>query len=149
MAKPRRGPSAEANAPRDMLVRRDGAQDVRLTDLGCPDCRGVLSVKVESETGLLVFTCLIGHRFSSDSLLPIKEDQVESALWSAVEGCEELVLLHRELGARAEQRGARELATRHHRRADRAQANADTLRALVADDEPVSTEPDREERAGA
>jgi hypothetical protein len=59
MARPRRGPSGEAIAPRDVLLRRNGAQDGRLTDLGCPDCRGVLSVKVASDPGLLVFTCRI------------------------------------------------------------------------------------------
>ncbi len=148
MPSPRRGPAGNSSELRDGLFRR-GAHEGRLTDLGCPDCRGVLSVTEPTDTGLLVFACLIGHRFSGQSLLPIKEDQVESALWSAVEGCEELVLLHRELGARAEQRGEREAATRYYQRADQAQANADSLRKLIAEDEPAITELDRDERAGA
>lgn len=149
MPRSRRGPSGDAHEPRRGLFRRAGAADARLTDLGCPDCRGVLSVTEPIDTGLLVFACLIGHRFSGESLLPIKEDQVETALWSAVEGCEELVLLYRELGARAEQRGAREAATRYYQRADQALANAESLRKLIAEDGPATTELDRDERAGA
>ena len=67
-----------------LFCRRLGP-DSHLTELGCPDCRGVLSVTIGPETGRLAFACRVGHRFSEHSLVSIKEDQLEDALWTAVE----------------------------------------------------------------
>jgi two-component system chemotaxis response regulator CheB len=132
-----------------MLFLHAGSEEDQLTNLGCPDCRGVLAVRKETDTGLLVFACTVGHQFSHLSLLPAKEDQVETALWIAVELYEELVLLHREFSALAERRGAHEVAAAYRARADRAQAHAENLRKLIAEDAPAIVEEDRDERAGA
>jgi two-component system chemotaxis response regulator CheB len=97
------------------------------TDLGCPDCRGVLTVQEASGYGLLTFRCGVGHTFSLESLMPLKEDQVEEALWSAVELYEELAMLHHYLAARSK-------APSLVRREKSALALAKKLRAIVTMD---------------
>lgn len=111
-----------------------------LTDLGCPDCRGVLAVREEGHQGHLAFTCRVGHAFSGESLLKVKEEQVEDAMWSTIELFEELVLLHRELAARAEVNGVQHLARAFRQRIKRAEANMASLRAVIAKDSPADTD---------
>lgn len=149
MARQRRGSSRSATEAAELLFLPARSEEEQPTILGCPDCRGVLTVRKETDSGLLVFACSVGHQFSHLSLLPAKEDQVETALWIAVELYEEIVLLHREFGARAERRGAHEVAVSYRLRADRAQAHADHLRKLISEDAPAMAEEDHDERAGA
>src|SRR3954469_25076533 len=81
--------------------RSTGPTDGALTDLGCPDCRGVLATREEGKKGHLRFTCQIGHGFSQESLIAAKEEQLENSLWSCAETYEEIVRLHEELATRA------------------------------------------------
>src|SRR5688572_5852439 len=83
-----------------------------LTDLGCPDCRGVLAVQEIGDGGHLSFECRVGHAFSSESLVAAKEEQLETALWTVVELFEEMNMLHNDLAARARDSGGQELARR-------------------------------------
>jgi two-component system chemotaxis response regulator CheB len=111
------------------------ADGANLTDLGCPDCRGVLAVEVLAN-GQLSFTCRIGHAFSAESLMTAKEDELETALWTAVEIYEEVVLLEREMALRVREAGARQTAIAYERRARAALRNVTALRALIAADGP-------------
>ncbi len=61
----------------------------RLTGISCPDCYGVLTVRLERR-GHLRLTCRIGHAFTLKELLAAKEDAVEDALWTTVVRLEEL-----------------------------------------------------------
>jgi two-component system chemotaxis response regulator CheB len=54
-----------------------------LTEFTCPDCVGVLSVERENN-GHRDYSCQVGHRFSTRSLLFAKEKEVERVLWAAV-----------------------------------------------------------------
>lgn len=121
----------------------------QLTDLGCPDCRGVLALVDVGATGLMTFRCSVGHEFSLESLVPSKEDAVEKALWTTIEVYEELALLHAHL-ARARGNDSR-LAAAFERRAEQARANAEALRAIVAGDKQASLDADSPAgaRAGA
>ncbi len=84
-----------------------------LTDLGCPDCRGVLAVREEGRQGHLAFACSIGHAYSGESLISSKEEQIEDTLWSAVEVYQEIALLHaRDVGPRPCRRRRRGRRTR-------------------------------------
>src|SRR5262245_34041849 len=58
------------------------------TDLGCPDCSGVLQVAVFGPRRYLRFRCRVGHAFSGETLLEAKEEQLERALFSAGETLE-------------------------------------------------------------
>ena len=135
------GRDSEAAPP--LFCRRD-EPDSHLTELGCPDCRGVLSVTVGRDTGRLAFACRIGHRFSERSLVSIKEDQLEEALWTAVELYEEIALLHEAL-ARRNLSG--EQAAAQRARAARAAAYAATIRELVQRDGRAALERDVPDRA--
>lgn len=92
----------------------------------------------DSHAGLLVFTCRVGHAYSGESLVPLKEDQLERTLWMCVEQFEELALLHRDLAARAGALGQAEHAAAYAERAERAERLAARVRAIVSDDRPAS-----------
>ncbi len=65
----------------------------------CPDCDGPLW---ESKSGELPhFRCLVGHAFSSESLLAGESEAVERALWTAVKTLEERAALLEKLAARS------------------------------------------------
>lgn len=83
--------SAELTA---RLGRRQMDSTVTLTDLGCPDCRGVLGVSEVGEHGWLTFRCRVGHAFSVDTLLHNKEDQLEASLWGTIEVLDEIAQLY-------------------------------------------------------
>lgn len=55
-----------------------------VTELGCPDCAGVLRTRQDGENEHQEYQCHVGHRFSALSLLKGKETQLECALWSAL-----------------------------------------------------------------
>jgi two-component system chemotaxis response regulator CheB len=52
------------------------------TMIGCPACAGVLALVREDSS--YRFVCSVGHRFSYESLLEAKEDELETTLWSSV-----------------------------------------------------------------
>ena len=72
----------------------------QVTEIGCPDCSGVLSQLKDDDGPHLRFVCKVGHAYSLYSLLQAKEDQLEQALWSAislfqhVEMLDDLLLTH-------------------------------------------------------
>ena len=99
----------------------------RPTGLSCPDCFGVLSVRIQGD---LQFRCRIGHTYSLDEVIKGKEHLIEQYLWSAVTALEELVSLLREVGGGA----------RAHAFAERARTIDDLLahvRAVIADNAPT------------
>lgn len=55
-----------------------------ITEVGCPECAGVLSVMDDGEHRHREYRCHVGHRFSLRSLLQLKETQLERLLWSAL-----------------------------------------------------------------
>jgi two-component system chemotaxis response regulator CheB len=103
-----------------------------LTDLGCPDCRGVLGVAGQGESGFLLFRCRVGHAFSVESLLQLKEDELESSLWTTIELCEELASLSSYLADSADGGSHRAAAARWRRRISTARRHAAALRGIVA-----------------
>src|SRR5688572_9433807 len=78
-------PPTEVSAKVAELVPSFGRQEVpgrRLTDLGCPDCPGVLAAHTEGRKGHLTFVCRVGHVFAADTLIEAKEEALELALWN-------------------------------------------------------------------
>lgn len=113
-----------------------------MTDLGCPDCSGVLAFRRLS--GQLSFTCTVGHAFSGESLIDAKEEQLEHTLWDAVETYLELVVIHRELASQARQEGTEVLASQREARAARAEEFVERLRGILATDAVAPQEGARE-----
>jgi two-component system chemotaxis response regulator CheB len=97
-------------------------------------------VREEGDKGLLSFVCRVGHAFSSESLIKCKEEQLEDALWAAVEVYEEVALLHSEMSVRARDGGVRDLADAYQRRTKRAMTLMGELRDIIERDSPAGTE---------
>lgn len=106
-----------------------------LTDIGCPDCSGVLVLRDEGE-GLITYRCRVGHFFTDETLVPFKEEQLERAMWTAIELAECVGRLHVARVRRGAVRGA--VARAHRERAGMAVSLAVALRALFAEDRVVS-----------
>ncbi len=62
-------------------------EKTRLIDATCPDCRGPLKeVRIDH---IVEFECLVGHRFSVESVLALHTEAEERALWAAAVALEE------------------------------------------------------------
>ena len=117
---------------RGKLLASEERRD-RVTDMGCPDCSGVLALEVLGEQGHLRFCCQVGHAFSQESLMRAKEEQLERSLWSTIETYEEIKLLCQALQERAEPGDAAVYSSR----AKRAAEVSSHLRKVLAEDGPV------------
>lgn len=100
------------------------------TGYGCPDCSGALW-EVDDGTKLQ-FRCRVGHFFEPDALLDGKRDELEGALWSAINVMEERAELSRRLAIRALGRGYEETARRYQTIADDMTDQAGRIRVLLA-----------------
>src|SRR5579885_2066667 len=97
---PGRGALPQALRMRQMPALPADAREpgpARLTGLTCPECPGSLTVQAEGGDHL-VFTCRVGHTFSTQELVADKEKRVERLLWAAVEALEELSAFLRDVG---------------------------------------------------
>jgi two-component system chemotaxis response regulator CheB len=95
----------------------------------CPDCTGVLW---EHEDGKLVrFRCRIGHSFGPDALMDGKSEELESALWSAINTMEERGELAGRLANRARSHGYDDAARRYTRTAEDMRRHSGQIRQLV------------------
>jgi two-component system chemotaxis response regulator CheB len=137
MKRPGKKHERSARAVDSEPLGRAAVDDGALTDLGCPDCRGVLAVRKAGELGLVSFRCRVGHAFTAETLLPAKEDQVEEALWTAIELYGEVAMLHRWLAKRARATKQPALAVSLERRGATAEDHAKKLRSIVGEDEPA------------
>jgi two-component system chemotaxis response regulator CheB len=107
----------------------DGDEAWRPSVFACPDCTGVLW---EREDGKLIrFRCRIGHSFGPEALVDGKGDELESALWSAINTMEERGELSARLAARAQNHGYDETSRRYLETADDMRRHARQLRELV------------------
>jgi len=101
--------------------------EYRVTGLSCPDCFGVLSVRIEGD---LHFRCRIGHAYSTHEVIKGKERLIEEYLWSAVTALDELATLLREVDGAAS-------ATAYAERAQAIDQEVARLRAVIADNAPT------------
>jgi two-component system chemotaxis response regulator CheB len=120
---------------------RDGERAGEPAAFGCPDCGGSLWQLDDGD--LLTFRCRVGHAYTPRILLDAQSSNVESGLWQAVRALEEQAVLAARLAARALEDGQPESAERFSDQADRANAQAETVRGLVAS-EPAITDIDEE-----
>src|SRR5581483_4043897 len=99
------------------------------SDLTCPECGGplYLSRGERAET----YDCLVGHRWSPQSLLEEHSSSVERALWLAIRSLDERARLTGQLADAAQQRGHVLSAGQFAQAAEDAKRSADTLRDAV------------------
>jgi two-component system chemotaxis response regulator CheB len=136
------GAPAGADPPASGLGFPTGGTLVELT---CPDCGGVLVE--QDESGMMVFRCHVGHRYSPRSLLSLHADGVERAMWTAARSLEDRSLLLLRLADRARVVGNGRSAVQFERGAADATRQADTIRGAIAalDDDLTADVPDAEE----
>lgn len=98
--------------------------------LTCPGCGGPLyfSPGERAET----FDCLVGHRWSPESLLEEHSAAVERAMWLAIRSLDERARLTGRLADAARGRGHRMSARQFSQVAEEAKRSADTLRKVAS-----------------
>jgi two-component system chemotaxis response regulator CheB len=96
----------------------------------CPDCTGVLWERDDGE--LIRFRCRIGHFYGPEALVDGKSEELESALWSAINTMEERGELAQRLSRRADQIGLEETSGRYSETAENMRRQAQQIRDLLA-----------------
>jgi two-component system, chemotaxis family, protein-glutamate methylesterase/glutaminase len=113
-------------------------EKTRLTRFTCPDCGGVLAE--EQRGDFLHYRCRVGHAFSMQILHERKGEEIEEAIWSAIQILEEQVDLSERIVHRALSGGNESLGRRMEARARRYRERAEMLRrALATPDEAIET----------
>ena len=97
--------------------------------LTCPDCGGALW---ESGDGNLArYACHVGHGFSAEALEISQNENLETALWSAVRALEERAELQRRMARRLQDAGLAALASEYQERSAAAEQRAATIRSVL------------------
>jgi len=65
------------------LSGMSNGDDLDPTMIGCPACAGVLAL-VQDDSANCRLICSVGHRFSVESLLEAKEEELEKTMWSSI-----------------------------------------------------------------
>ena len=115
----------------------DGSRNGDPLPISCPECHGVLSLRIEGQKNHLVFVCRVQHTFSVIDLLTGKEDHLESRLWSALNLAEELGELTRQLGRLAVRQGLQAAGRALEERAQRADRQATDIRRIIENNRAV------------
>jgi two-component system chemotaxis response regulator CheB len=95
----------------------------------CPDCGGVLNEEVIA--GVVQWRCLVGHRYSPDSLADAQARGVERALETAIRALDERGALLERMAAQFQRRSQTHSAKRFRARAANARREADLVREVL------------------
>jgi two-component system chemotaxis response regulator CheB len=153
--KPRRARQSRSNGLEHLHVEAQGEMaGVEMVGSGwkpsgfaCPDCNGALW---ELDDGKIIrFRCRVGHMYAAESLVDGQADELEEALWSAINVMEERAELSGRLASRAAHSGFEETSTRYRRTANEMREQAAQIRALVASDGGFRLDPGDEPPAVA
>jgi two-component system chemotaxis response regulator CheB len=106
----------------------------KLSSLTCPDCHGPLW-EIQDES-LLRFRCRVGHAFTAETMFEGQEDNVEEALWMALNILEESRQLYTRLARHSRARQHVWMANRFEKRASDIQQRAHVIRNLLVPDAP-------------
>jgi two-component system chemotaxis response regulator CheB len=112
------------------LLAGDPEADIRprgYSGLTCPDCGGPLYPGAER-----TFDCLVGHRWSPQSLFEEHSASVERALWLAARALDERSKLAGRLASEAGERGHPITAAQFTVAAREARESADAIREVVS-----------------
>ena len=101
----------------------------RVSKLTCPDCQGALW-EINDEQ-LLRYRCHVGHAYSAESLSDGQTQMLEVALWSAVRGLEEQMMLATRIVERARKANNTRALRIFEKRAQEAKAHGDAIRQLL------------------
>jgi two-component system chemotaxis response regulator CheB len=105
----------------------------------CPECGGPLYHGPEHAADS--YDCLVGHRWSPESLLEEQTSTVERAMWLAIRSLDERSRLTERLAESARSRGYRISAARFRAASEEAALAADAIRGATGKMNPVTEEP--------
>jgi two-component system, chemotaxis family, protein-glutamate methylesterase/glutaminase len=105
----------------------------------CPECGGPLYHA--RERGTDSYDCLVGHRWSPESLLEEQTSIVERAMWLAIRSLDERHRLTGRLADSARDRGHPISAARFRAASEEAALAADVIRGATSKMTPVTEEP--------
>jgi two-component system chemotaxis response regulator CheB len=105
----------------------------------CPECGGPLYHARENAADS--YDCLVGHRWSPESLLEEQADTMERAMWLAIRSLDERHRLTGRLADSAQLRGQRISAGRFRAASEEAALAADVIRGAVGKLTAVTEEP--------
>lgn len=108
------------------------------TEFTCPECGGPLYYAQEDRA--ISYDCLVGHRWSPQTLLEEQGIAVERALWLAIRSLDERAKLTAGLAGAARERGHELSAATFSDVAKEASEAADAIRMLTNDLDPVPGE---------
>jgi two-component system, chemotaxis family, protein-glutamate methylesterase/glutaminase len=103
----------------------------------CPDCHGVLLQLREGER--VRFRCHTGHAYSIVSLLAAVGEGIEDAMWNAIRSLEEAALLMERIAEHMRTSHGAAGAANLVERGDETRRQADEIRKLVMQREPLPT----------
>lgn len=97
----------------------------------CPECAGPLYEMQQGD--LLRFRCRVGHAYTAESMLDEKSEELEQALYVALNTLEENALMADRLAARSREHHGH-AAARFEKRAEDARQHAKIIRRVLTDD---------------
>ena len=97
--------------------------------LTCPECHGPLWEFGGEEP--VRYRCRVGHVYHEDLLVSEKSDEIEAALWAALEALEERAELMERLAERMDAKGYEEQAGTYRERVASAMRRAELLRGVL------------------
>ncbi|HET9979584.1 MAG TPA: chemotaxis protein CheB [Ktedonobacterales bacterium] len=101
----------------------------RISSYTCPTCHGPLW---EIQDGpLLRFRCRVGHAFTAESVVEGQDDNVEEALWLALNTLEESEQLYARLAQQAHERNHAWMGDRFSKKAQNVRERAGAIRRLL------------------
>jgi two-component system chemotaxis response regulator CheB len=99
--------------------------------MGCPACAGVLELVHEDPSSRPYLQCTVGHKYSFESLLESKEEDLEKAMWSAVVLLHHIEMISRELMARYGSGKLQQVYDELQKRLNQGRRQAQILQALI------------------
>ncbi len=100
-----------------------------LSQFTCPECSGPL-YEIQ-ENGLVWFRCRVGHAYTAESVLEEKIDELEQALYAALNTLEESAQMSGRLAARSREHQHGHAVARFESRAQEARQQASLIRRVL------------------
>jgi len=85
--------------------------------------------------------CRVGHSYAAESLLDGQAEELEEALWSAINVMEERSELSKRLAERADEHGYSETSRRYRKTSAEMREQAGHIRALLASEQGFTLQP--------
>lgn len=114
-----------------------------LTPFTCPECHGVLS-RLQNDS-IVRYRCHTGHAYSVDALMEALTEKVEDALYNAIRGMDESIILLNHMGDHYAEANRPKLAALYFKKANDAKERSQLVRQAAITHEQMNDDSMREE----